>query len=291
MAIHSEKLFSRYAEEEINFVESLAKLYNQSYMSINFGEDVIKDMIMSSISGRPISVKSATMAYRLMIQRVALVANVLEDFILFPQDVQKSLLKHNADMVVSLRGADFFHASKQGSDQLLCSLGINDLETAIDLVEEVKISFKRDEQDFKPIEYKNFNSIQEKLDNTEGEKRYDLLLSRVGANVSLDENLLILLTFVIILCSDFDDGKVNPASLKSIEKAQSRMIGVLQRYISAKFVEEEGSSILNSTMQCLGDLRELCIIKDQRRKEPLRKVTFTDSSYDAVPVSSFPSSV
>ena len=56
-------------------------------------------------------------------------------------------------------------------------------------------------------------------------------------------------------------------------------------------IMEEESSILNSTMQCLGDLRELCFIKDQRRKEPLRKVKFTDLSYDAVPVSSFPSSV
>ena len=37
-------------------------------------------------------------------------------------------------------------------------------------------------------------------------------------------------------------------------------------------------------MQCLDDLRELCFIKEQRKQEPVRKVRFSDSSFDNVPV-------
>ena len=283
IAIHSEEFFTRYYTDEIEFVKSLANLHNQSYASINFGEDVIKDMIMSSIFGIPISAKSSFQAYRLMIERVNLIARHFDDFTALPQEIQNSLLQHNADMVVSLRGADFFHARKQGQDQLFCSLGISDLQTAEDIVEEVKISYNRNDEDFKPIEYKNFNTIQEKLEDSEDEKRYDLLLSRVGTNASLDENSLILLTFVILLCSDFTDESIDAKSWRCIENAQRRMINILQRYIQCTFYEDSTDTIFNEMMQCLQDLRELCFIKEQRRKEPIRTVKFSDSSGDSVP--------
>ena len=138
IAIHSEELFGNYSQSEVSFVENLANIHNKSYVSINFGEDVIRDMIMSSIFGKSVSAKSAITAYRLMIKRVSLIAQQLEDFVTLPHEIQNSLLKHNADMIVSLRGAEFFHVSKQGQDQLLCSLGIDDLKTASSIVEQVK---------------------------------------------------------------------------------------------------------------------------------------------------------
>ena len=55
IAIHSEELFARYSTDEIEFIKNLTSLHNQSYASINFGADVIKDMIMSSIFGKSIS--------------------------------------------------------------------------------------------------------------------------------------------------------------------------------------------------------------------------------------------
>ena len=284
--IHSEELLTNYSQFEISFVESLSNLHNKSYISINFGEDVIKDMIMSSIFGKSISAKSAITAYRLMIKRVSLIAQQLEDFVTLPDQVQKSLLQHNGDMIVSLRGAEFFHASKQGQDQLLCSLGIDDLKTAADIVEEVKATYNTNEQDFKPIEYKNFNTIQRRIDDSEEEDRYDLLLSRVGANAGLDENTLVLLTYVILFCTDFSDETLNEKSWKCIEDSQRRLICILQRYIYATFYEEKENTIYNTMMRCLGDLRELCFIKEQRRIEPTRKVKFSDASIESLPVSS-----
>ena len=47
-------------------------------------------------------------AYRLMIQRVARVAQNFSDFLDLPTIAQTTLLKNNADMIVSLRGAVFF---------------------------------------------------------------------------------------------------------------------------------------------------------------------------------------
>ena len=53
-------------------------------------------------------------AYRLMIQRVARVAQNFSDFLDLPTIAQTTLLKNNADMIVSLRGAVFFEMKKQG---------------------------------------------------------------------------------------------------------------------------------------------------------------------------------
>ena len=41
-------------------------------------------------------------------------------FINLPHTTQSSLLKHNADMIVSLRGAVFFEKRKGGLDQVRC---------------------------------------------------------------------------------------------------------------------------------------------------------------------------
>ena len=151
----------------------------------------------------------------------------MEDFVTLPHQIQNSLLQHNADMIVSHRGADFFHATKEGQDQLLCSLGIDDLKTASNIVEEVKATHNTNDQDFEPIEYKNFNTIQERIDDSEDKDRYDQLLLRVGADASLDENTLILLTYVILHCTDFSDETMNKKRWNSIKEAKRRLITII----------------------------------------------------------------
>ena len=73
-------------------------------------------------------------AYRLMIQRVTRVAQSFNDFLDLPAITQTTLLKDNADMIVSLRGAVFFENKKQGLDQILSSLGIEDLQSAREMI-------------------------------------------------------------------------------------------------------------------------------------------------------------
>ena len=47
---------------------------------MNFGEDLIKEMVFSSVCGVPLSVRSSMTAYRLMIQRVHRVATNFDPF-------------------------------------------------------------------------------------------------------------------------------------------------------------------------------------------------------------------
>ena len=120
--------------DEINAVSEFVSVHDKYYKSINMGEDVIKEMMMSSMFGIPLSTKAAMTAYRLMIERVTCVAQNFKDFMNLPCRVQKILLKHNADKVVSLRGAVFFQM-ENGLDQILSSLGINDLEPAKKMIQ------------------------------------------------------------------------------------------------------------------------------------------------------------
>ena len=95
-------------EDEINVINEFVSQHDMHYKSINFGEDLIKEMIMSSIFGIPMSANTAMSAYRLMVQRVTRVSKHYNDFQSLSVKVQGILLKHNADLVVSLRGASFF---------------------------------------------------------------------------------------------------------------------------------------------------------------------------------------
>ena len=79
-------------EDEINVVNDLVSQHDKHYKSVKFGEDLIKEMIMSSIFGIPMSANTAISAYRLMIQRVTRVAKHFEDFTNLSGKVQGELL-------------------------------------------------------------------------------------------------------------------------------------------------------------------------------------------------------
>ena len=89
-------------EDEIRVVNEFVKEHDKNYKSVNFGKDLIKEMIMSSIFGIPMSSNTAMSAYRLMVQRVTRVAKNFVDFRDLPFKVQEAMLKRNADLVVSL---------------------------------------------------------------------------------------------------------------------------------------------------------------------------------------------
>ena len=234
---------------------------------------------MSSVFGASMSAKIAMYAYRLMLQRVAVVANSFKEFSKLPSKVQECLLQHNADMVVSLRGAHFFQMKKQGQDQILGSLGIDDVQTANNIIAEVQKTHNTNEKDYKAIDYKQFNTIQKKMDNSPEEERYDLLLSRVGTNVCFDENIITLFSYVILFSTYFIDDAINSTSQKSIEEVQGHLITLLQKYIYFTYPKSAAATIFKGVLECIQDLRELCCIKQQRTHTsiPIRKVQFTNS--------------
>ena len=132
---------------QLDTITRISYLHDRSYKSVNFGEDLIKEMLFSSVCRMPLSAKSTMTAYRLMIQRVIIhqiyqdlcpmlqlfvyiylftllftqvhkVATAFDPFSKLSMRTQAALLKHNADLVVSLRGAIFFESRKQGLDQV-----------------------------------------------------------------------------------------------------------------------------------------------------------------------------
>ena len=55
---------------QLDTITRISYLHDRSYKSVNFGEDLIKEMLFSSVCRIPLSAKSTMTAYRLMIQRV-----------------------------------------------------------------------------------------------------------------------------------------------------------------------------------------------------------------------------
>ena len=73
---------------------------------------------MCSLFGIAISTRAALTGYRLSVDRITRIAKNLDAFNRLNQCDQELLLKENADLLVSLRGAIFFESRKKGIDQV-----------------------------------------------------------------------------------------------------------------------------------------------------------------------------
>ena len=200
-------------------------------------------------------------AYQLMIQRVTRVAQNFTDFLELPSRAQTTLLKNNADMIVSLRGAVFFEMKKQGLDQILSSLGINDLQAARDMI----FATLKCHNTLKHIDYKTFNTIQDKCE-VSTEKRYDQLLEQIGSTIAFNPNLVILFSYVLLFSVSFKDYEVfDDLSREKVLRINDALIGLLERYLYAMFSNDIARGIFNAIMNCIRDLRELTLIKKKRQ--------------------------
>ena len=111
--IHQNARFSEISRNEMETVSHIVQWHDRWYKSVGFAENLIKDMLFSSVSGTPLSINAAMMANSLMIQRVHRVATAFSPFSSLSLTSQSLLLKHNSELVVSLRGAIFFEQNKQ----------------------------------------------------------------------------------------------------------------------------------------------------------------------------------
>jgi len=211
---------------------------------------------MSSVFKIPLSPNATMTAYRLMIQRVTRVAQGLDSFINLPCKVQSMLLKQNADLIVSLRGAVFFEKRKGGLDQILISMGVDDLVAAMNLVTSaVKTTT------LQRIDYSTFNSLQ-KVGNDETEMRYNELLEKVGVSVSFDIDLVKILSYILLFTVNPED--TDFPELKEVVHLREQMIAMMQRYILAKYQVETSSKLFSGVLRCISYLQELTWIKKQR---------------------------
>ena len=200
-------------------------------------------------------------AYRLMIQRVTRVAQSFNDFLDLPAITQTTLLKNNADMIVSLRGAVFFENKKQGLDQILSSLGIEDLQSAREMI----FATLKCQNTLKRIDYKTFNTIQDKKEGVV-EKRYDQLLAQIGTTIAFNQNLVILFSYILLFyVSGYDYDSFDEISKERIIRIHDMLIGLMERYLFAIFDGEIARGIFSAIMKCVDDLRELTMIKKKRQ--------------------------
>ena len=73
----------------------------------------------------PFKVKrSLYILFRLIVERINRIANHQASFKSLSDSDQESLLRENANLLVSLRGAIFFDSRKNGAQQVLLSMGL-----------------------------------------------------------------------------------------------------------------------------------------------------------------------
>jgi len=243
--------------DDLSPIKSILQIHDSNYKSISFGEELIKEMVISSVSKIPLSPSATMTAYRLMVQRVTRVAQGLDSFINLSHKTQSLLLKNNSDLVVSLRGAVFFEKRKGGLDQILISMGVDDLFAAMKTV-----SSAMKKSNLQRIDYSTFNTVQ-KVGNSESEKRYNELLERIGATLSVDMDLVKILTFILIFSTGSEE--IDAVDWKGVVKIRDVMINMMERYISVKYPKEVFPHLLPEVFNCIGNLQELTWIKKQRQ--------------------------
>jgi len=247
----------KFSQEELLTLNKMVDEHDQQYRSISFGEQLIKEIIMCSMFGIPITQGAALSGYKLTVARIQKIADHLDTFKSLATNDQTSLLKENADLLVSLRGAIFFDSRKKGVNQVLVSMGVEDMES-------IKTMFApliRDrEQSLKYIEYSNFNSIQ-KVEKSPTEQRYNFLQSKVAETIGDDTIVSVLLTYIILYSPDFCSLQQH----RRIEMIQEQYIRMLERYISMKSIGPSAHAYdLASTLENVTRIREMADIKKNR---------------------------
>lgn len=244
----------KFTAGEQQHLEMLVQHHHERYRSVNFGEELIKEMIMCSMFGIPVSTSAAINGYRLSVERITRIAHNLEFFTDLSKTDQNNLLKENADLLVNLRGAIFFDSKKKGVDQVLISMGIDDLQT-------IKTMFTPllKENSMKHIDYKTFNSIQT-VANPAVESRYSFLQAKVAELIDGDDILTVLTTYIILFSADF----CSLVDTRRVEQTQDRYLRMLQRYIYSREPRRVACTNFANVLGAMTFLREMADIKKSR---------------------------
>ena len=123
MVENHKEVQSPHIVREDNELEELVKNYDEKYLLVNFGEELIKEMILCSMFGIHMSETSMSCWYQLEVERVTKIANGLEELNNMSYSDQGTIMEENLGLLVCLQGAIFFDRRENGLDQLLSSIG------------------------------------------------------------------------------------------------------------------------------------------------------------------------
>ena len=231
--------------------------HNKHYRSISFGEDVLKGLINASLFATPVNMENNIVAFRTEFEKIVKTAHYFPDFMNLPPTLQRTLLKHNASLIISLVSSlCTIVDEKLFTDILVDSLSISDVAVLKSLMTSMVEFQGGADHNLKQITYEtrthgfNFNDVNIK-------NRHEVLESNVGAKVACDSNLLKLLSYILLFCSDFSDEDINVESRDTVQNIQEKLVVLLQGYMYANISEIEPSLRFAQIMECLVELREL----------------------------------
>ena len=139
-------------------------------------------------------------------------------------------------MEVSLWEAVILKIKNQGPDQILISLGIDDLRATKTPIELDHHNLNTQEEDYKGTDYRHVNIIQKGVDNTESVMRHDQILTQIEAIVAFDENLVKCSLYVLLFCTDFWDKRIDVTLKTSREETQeSSILTTLGQYVFSSY--------------------------------------------------------
>jgi len=200
-----------------------------------------------------VSSSAALQGYKLQVERITRIANSLPAFTNLVKADQNALLKENADLIVSLRGAIFFDKKKKGIDQVLSSMGTQD-KTMI----EKMFKSLMENHEMNHIEYKIFNSIQDPA-NKKTEEHYATLQGKVADAVA-DHLTSVMMTYIILFSPDF----VQLENKKIVEKIQFNYLKLLEKHIYSSDPQQTGRSRFVGILNAITCVREMADIKKAR---------------------------
>jgi len=240
------------AEDSLE-IERVVRDHDTVYFSVNFGEVLIKEMLMCSMFGVQVSSSAALQGYKLQVERISRIANSLDQFTGLPKLDQNALLKENADLIVSLRGAIFFDKKKKGIDQIMSSMGTQDKS----MIEKMFKSLM-ESHEMNHIEYKIFNSIQDPA-NKRTEDHYTSLQGKVADAIE-DHVTSVMMTYIILFSSDF----VQLENKKMVEKIQFNYLKLLEKHVYCSSPLETGRTRFVNILNAITCVREMADIKKAR---------------------------
>lgn len=240
-------------EEDMLEIECIVRDHDAVYFSVNFGEVLIKEMLMCSMFGVQVSSSAALQGYKLQVERITRIANSLNHFTNLVKVDQNALLKENADLIVSLRGAIFFDKKKKGIDQIMSSMGTQDKS----MIEKMFKSLM-ESHEMNHIEYKIFNSIQDPA-NKMTEDHYTSLQARVADAIG-DHVTSVMMTYIILFSSDF----VTLENKKVVEKIQFNYLKLLEKHIYCTDPQQTARNRFVNILNAITCVREMADIKKAR---------------------------
>ena len=245
-------------EDENDAVSLLVGQYDKFFKSVELGEELIKEMIMSSIFGIPITSHYAKSLNRVLLKRITNLATNFRAFNNLSTKVQEVLLKRNADLIVCLRLSIFFEM-KTGLCQIRSIIGHEDIENTENMIAATLKSNSTTKASYKPIQYYNIHNINMTEKEISRSQRHLWLQRKIAKAVAFNECLAKVLSYVLLFCSDFSDDDMTSSARIEVEISQQNLIRILQKFVSATFPESVANYLFREIMECVGNLRELVL--------------------------------